>query len=410
MASTYLTDTKITRKALAILHQKLNFIGSINRQYDDRFAQAGAKIGTTLQIRKPVQFAVRTGVTLDVQDTVEEQTTLTVSTVKGVDFEFGSVDLTMSIDDFSDRYLEPAMARLASEIESDAMSMYKEVPNEVSDVGAAITIDDILDGQQVLTENLTPKAGRCLNLNPTDQRDLIDAMSGAGSYGGLYHPESNMSQQFREGLVADRFLGYDKVYENTLWPTHTTGTEAGVDTGYNVTAVSSDGLTLTVDTGTATFLIGDIITITGINDVHPETKNSLGKVKQFVITANSGASATTLSIYPPALTSGARQTCTGTLGSNEAVNKVESDRSTAITASADYKISMGYHKDAFTFVSADLVQPKGVDMSAREVYDGISMSFVRDFDIVNRSFPCRFDILYGYKAIRPEWAVRYGMN
>jgi hypothetical protein len=38
MANTLLTPDIITREALRILHQKLVFIGSINRQYDPRFA------------------------------------------------------------------------------------------------------------------------------------------------------------------------------------------------------------------------------------------------------------------------------------------------------------------------------------------------------------------------------------
>jgi hypothetical protein len=34
------------------------------------------------------------------------------------------------------------------------------------------------------------------------------------------------------------------------------------------------------------------------------------------------------------------------------------------------------------------------------------MRIVRQYDIDNDKFPCRLDILYGYKAIRPEAAVR----
>jgi hypothetical protein len=48
MANALLTPTAVTRKALQILHQKLNFIGNINRQYDDSFATSGAKIGSQL--------------------------------------------------------------------------------------------------------------------------------------------------------------------------------------------------------------------------------------------------------------------------------------------------------------------------------------------------------------------------
>src|SRR6185503_13865986 len=140
MSNSILTPTAVTREALRILHQRLNFIGSINRQYDDQFAKSGAKIGDSLKIRLPNEYVVRTGKTLNAQDTTETSVTLTIATQKGVDLNFSSVDLTLSLDDFSKRILDPAMARLAAAIEADAISMYKDVPNEVSDVGAAIEI------------------------------------------------------------------------------------------------------------------------------------------------------------------------------------------------------------------------------------------------------------------------------
>jgi hypothetical protein len=87
MSNTLLTPTAVTREALRILHQKANFIGSINRQYDDSFAKSGAKIGDSLKIRLPNQYSVRTGATLDVQDTTESSTTLQIATQKGVGSE-----------------------------------------------------------------------------------------------------------------------------------------------------------------------------------------------------------------------------------------------------------------------------------------------------------------------------------
>ena len=72
MANSLLTPSIITKEALAILHQKLNFIGTINRQYDDQYAQSGAKIGSDLKIRLPNEFTVRTGATLSSQDVTEQ--------------------------------------------------------------------------------------------------------------------------------------------------------------------------------------------------------------------------------------------------------------------------------------------------------------------------------------------------
>lgn len=53
MPNSILTPTAVTREALRILHQKLNFVGNINRTYDDSFAKSGAKIGDSLKIRLP---------------------------------------------------------------------------------------------------------------------------------------------------------------------------------------------------------------------------------------------------------------------------------------------------------------------------------------------------------------------
>ena len=80
MANTLLTPNMITKEALRILHQKANFIGSMNRAYDDSFAQSGAKIGDSLRIRLPNDYTVRTGPVAQIQDTTETNTTLTLAT------------------------------------------------------------------------------------------------------------------------------------------------------------------------------------------------------------------------------------------------------------------------------------------------------------------------------------------
>jgi hypothetical protein len=408
MSNTILTPTKVTREALRILHQKLNFVGSINRQYDESFAKSGAKIGDSLKIRLPNQYTVRTGRAISVQDTSEQSVTLTVATQKGVDMAFTSADLTMHLDDFSKRILDPAMSVLAANIEADAMSMYKEVYNEVSDVGATATSAFVLKVAQKLTDNLASVSGRTLNLNTQDNVDLVEALK------GLHNAAGNISRQFKEGMVAANFLGFQDIYQNTLWPIHTTGTDDG--TGDYLTDIAagenngSSGL-LNIDTGTGSFKKGDVIMIEGLYRVHPETKQSTGKLQQFVVTADAtpGASGGDLAISPSIITSGARQNVTG-LADGKKILKVESDESTVVGASADYRLSMGYHRDAFTFATADLVMPKGVDFSAREVFDGISMRIVRQYDINNDNLPCRIDVLYGYKAVRPELACRLGLN
>jgi ornithine carbamoyltransferase len=173
MSNTLLTDTAITREALRVLHQKLNFVGNITRDYDDSYAQKGAKIGSDLRVRLPNQYVVRSGATLAAQDTVEQSTTLTVSTQKGVDLNFTSADLTLSLDDFSQRIIDPAMAVLAASVESDALSMYKDVYQSVWNGGAAATYNKALDTRIKLQNALAPVNDRTMLLDPSAMADII---------------------------------------------------------------------------------------------------------------------------------------------------------------------------------------------------------------------------------------------
>ena len=406
MANTTLTPTQVTREALRILHQKLNFVGTVNRSYDDSFGRSGAKIGDTLKIRLPNQYTVRTGASLSSQDVVESSVSLQVATQKGVDTTWTSDDLTLDIDDFGSRILEPAMSVLAANIESDAMSMYKDVYNHVTDVGATITTGDVLQASKVLTDNLAPYDGRCLNLNTQDNLDLVDAMK------GLYNDQSNLSKNYREGRVASNTFGFSDIMENSIWPQHTTGTDDGTaDYLVNDSGTIAEGSTsITVDTGAGTWKKGDIFYFASVYAVHPETKATSTKLKEFVITADAGTSATSLSFSPALHSSGAKQNVSAMPANNAALHKNESDQSTDIGNAADFGVSLAYHKDAFVFATADLVMPNGVDFSAREVMDGISMRIVRDYSISADTFPTRIDVLYGYKTVRPELACRIQMN
>ena len=391
MANTILTPTEVTRAALAILHQKLNFIGNVYRGYDDRFARDGAKIGDTLPIRLPNEYTVRSGATLSTQDTAETSTTLSVNNQKGVDLNFTSAERTMSIQDFSTRILEPAMSVLASNLEADALSMYKDVYNLVDGDTAAFTFGSVVDAKTMLTNMLVPNGDRSMVMNTAHANKLIRDRKDA------FNPGSDVTKMFREGIV-DRSAGFD-LYENTLVLPHTTGTAAKVTT-YLVNGGAQTGAALTVDTGTTTFLAGDVISIANVFRVHPETKANTGVLQQFVLTANSGGSATSLALSPPIVTSGARQNVNASPADNAAITKVGAGASETLTQ------SLAFHKNAFTFATADLVMPEGVDFAAREVMDGISMRIVRQYDIVNDKFPCRIDVLYGYKTLRAQLATR----
>lgn len=389
MANTLITPTAVTRRALAILHQNLNFIGKVNRQYDDSFAVSGAKIGNTLRIRLPNKYTVTTGAALTTQDTLEETEDLVVATQKHVGMTFTTAELALDIDDFSQRIIEPAMAVLAADIEADAMNMFKDVYNTVVDASNPIDRTDVLNMNRKITDDLSPYTNRCLNLNTVDNVNLVDSLA------GLFNPRSNISGQYRQGMIQNQFLGFEEVYENTLWPQ----ASSGAGTGYLVNGASQTGASLIVDTGTGALNQGQVFTIANVNRVHPETKVNTGVLQQFVLTADHAGGAGTLAISPSIVTSGGRQNVNAGPADNAAIT-FEQAVSTSVNT------SLGFHRDAFTFATADLEVPNGLDFAARETYDGISLRVIRDYTISDDSIPARVDVLYGYKTVRPEQACR----
>lgn len=387
MANTILTPTAVTREALRILHQKCTFLSNVNRQYDSSYAKEGAKIGDALKIRLPNQYTVRNGLNMVAQDTVESSTTLQVATVKGVDLNFSSQDLTLSLDDFSKRVIEPAMSVLASSIEADCLqTMIKQVWQSTDN--SAITMAQVLQARRKLQDALAPPDNRVCLLSSSDSATLVSALQ------ANFNDQKSLSKQYIDGYMS-RMGGLD-FFEST----HLVDQARGAGASYQTNAATAQtGSTLVVDTGTGLIDVGSIITIAGVNRVHPETKVDTGELMQFVVTATNATTATSISISPAIIASGATQNVTNAAANDKAVTILG-------TAGTNYGQSLVFHKDAFTFATADLIMPSGVDFAAREVMDGISMSIVRDFNIADRSFPARVDVLYGFKAIRPELACR----
>ena len=393
MANTILTPTAVTREALRVLHQKLNFVGNIVREYDDSFAKSGARIGDSLKIRLPNQYVVRTGATLSTQDTTESSVTLQVATQKGVDLNFTSVDLSLSLDDFSKRILDPAMAVLAANIEADALSMYKDVWQSTWNGGSAATYNLALDTRTILQRSLAPSNDRSALMDPRSMADVVkDTKS-------LFQDSTSLSKQFKEGYMG-RAAGFDWM-ENTMIPSHTRGAADASYVCNTSTGITSGTATITLSAGSGTSVAGDVFTIAGVFSVHPETKVSTGILQQFVVVTG-GTTAQVVS--PTPITSGATQNITiVSAGASKAVVFLG-------TASTAVQTSLLFQKEAFAFATADLLMPKGVDFAAREVMDGVSMRIVRQYDISNDKFPTRLDVLYGYKTIRPQLAARFHNN
>ena len=403
MGNTILTlgSGAITRKALSILHNKLVFVRSINRQYDDRFAVRGAKIGDTLDIRLPNEFTVRTGAVMDVQDVTENMHELTLGTQKGVDINFSSAELLLSMDEFAERILEPAMARLAADVDSTVLTAeYKKVWNLVTTtIGTGPVIADIQSARAKLQKGLTPTGNRTALMESLGMNTVVSDSK------ALFAPSSEIARQYKEGLVGHA-SGFEFV-ESELIPTHTNGSRTTAGTCDCSAFANGDTTISLVTTDSETFKVGDILTVAGCYAVNQETKAVYAHLQQFTVredATSSGSAIAALKISPTIYISGAKQNVSSTTGATQAT--VVDILGSNGKASSLYPQHLLYHKDAFTFVSGDLELPKGVDFAAREVYDGIAMRIVRNYDIVNDKFPCRLDVFFGHTAPRPQWAVR----
>ena len=406
MANTLLTISMITREALRVLENNLTFTKYVRRDFDDSFGRAGAKIGTVLNIRKPARYAGRTGQGLSIEDATETQVPLVLTTQQGVDIAFTSQDLALSIDDFSDRFIRPAIANIANHIDYDGMQQYLNVNNVIGTPGTVPNaLLTYLQAGQRLDEEAAPRDNlRSLVISPAMQATIIDTLK------GLFQESSEIARQYEEGTMGrsigmkwsmDQNVGINVMGNyGILQPTYTLA-------GSTATSIVSGNWTVT----TSTLLAGNVITFgsgaTGVYAVNTQSKASTGALRQFVVTANAtatGGGAMTFTISPAIVTSGPFQNVTAAPGNGVSINLLGG----LSAANVSSPQALAFHKDAFALGSADLPLPGGVDMAAR-VADkqlGISIRLVRAYDINTDRFPTRTDVLYGWTTLYPELACR----
>lgn len=420
-ANSIITATGLAKESLRVLHNELAFLKNVNKQYSKEFAVSGAKIGSTLNVRMPNRYYVSHQTALQSQATEEETVPLQLTTPFQVGLVFTQQDLTLSMADFSSRIIKPAMTRLASDMDMYALTMAKNVFHQV---GIPCTTPGTSSGSGLVTST-TPDvflmAGALLDMMacPRDdnRRVLLNPFAMAGSVkglSGLYNDNGVIGEQYRKGSMG-RALGFEFAMDQNI-NTLVTGTRAFTFTNFQVDGANQTGTTLsaTVETQSQTgltFKAGERISIAGVYSVNPENQQSTGQLAQFVITEDvDGVGAGVsfeLPVYPEMIWAGAgvaKGTITGTMADNAVITVLTSSSTSACTASQNIVQNLAYHKDAFTFATADLEKPQGVDFAAREVYDGISMLIVRAYDINSSQFPCRVDVLAGWKALRPEFA------
>lgn len=417
MSNNLLTLQKITNESLLVLENELTLGKQVNRQYENQFAQSGAKIGYTVNIRKPPRYQGRTGPNLNVEDSVETSVPLTIAYQEGVDLEFTDADMLMSIDDFSKRFIQPAVSQIANKVDMRIAALANQVSNIVGVPGTTPnTRSLILQAGKVLKQNAVRRNGGLrLVCDPSMEASMADTNM------SLFNPQSNIGKIFETGEMGTA-LGFRWFMDQNI-AAHTFAAGGGTPV---VNGANQTGYTIVTSGWTPSTKVlfdGDVITFAAVNAVNPVGKQDLGYLKTFAVkgdvTSDSSGNAT-ITLYTPIVpASGASVTQTFgpspiTLGSAHQNVTASPANSAAIAlfAAGHSGIAspqnLAFHPDAITLACVDMPMVGGTDMCARVKDDqlGLSIRLVRDYLPGTDQRVTRLDILYGLAVVRPEWAVR----
>ena len=408
MSNTTLTASIIAKAAVLQLDNNLVMAKKVFRGYEEEFSKNinGYEVGSSISVRRPMDFTVRDGAVMNVQDTTEGKFTLTVDQRKGIDFEFTSQELTLNIKELSERVIKPAMIQLANQIDSDLHARYVDVSKWVGTPGQTInSFADLAKGMERLDDMAVPTDGRCAVLSPADHWGMV------GNLTGLYI-ERSANPAYRKGTLGE--VGGVEMMMSQNAKTHTVGaswatsstplTNGATQEVTYATSKDTNTQTLITDgwnSGATTLNAGDVFTIADVYDVNPVTKATLAHLKQFVVTTQISDTTgdITLTMAPAAILSGAHQTISATIADGKGLTEVG-------TEATGYSQNLMFTRNAFALVSVPLVSPPGAVDVSRQSYKGTNVRVIPVYDGTNDISKWRLDVLYGVKTIDERCAVR----
>lgn len=394
MANTTLTADIVLKEAFRVLRNNTYFINTLKPQYDNSYAAHGAKEGSDIRIRVPMEYTVRSGKNISVQNNIEQAVTLSRSTQTGVDLKFSSAELTQEIERLSELYITPAMATLAADLEFKALTgAYQGTSNGVVLPVTSLDRADILAAGVQLDRFSVPRDGRRhVVLDPKGQADIVTDLA------GLFQDSAKVASQYRDGTMGQG-LGFMFGMSQGV-NTMTTGARSGYLV--NETTAADGDTEITVDTGTGSISKGEIFTFASVNSVNPLTKQSTGQLMQFTVTTATSGNATNVAFSPAIYASGPRQNIDALPANNAALTFLGS-------ASTAYPQNLAYHPNAYAFATVDLDMPP-VEFKARRTEDGISMRLVGQYDVNTDDTYYRIDLLHGIAVVQPRFGSRiYGV-
>jgi hypothetical protein len=448
LANQLLTISYITNDSLDVLDNMCTLSGCFTREYNDEFAVSGAKIGATVNVRRPPRYRGTFGAALNVEDSNETFIPITLRNQFHVDVQFTTQDLLLSIDQFRERFGKPMIEAVANRIDSDgAYFAYQNIPNAVGTPGVpASSFLTYALANAILDAEACSSGTRNCVLDPFTSAFAADGMK------GLYNPQMSISENYRRGFMAKEQIGMDWWRDQNI-VTFVTGAQGGTplltaNTGgaFLTTGWAQDGFIQTNGwtASTGVIKVGDIIQIAGVFPANPQSRTQYGSaLKQFVVippggyeNQPSGAANPGLRFAAATLTSGTFDAATGVYTSGGGAGALSiriaeavitggqfqnATTTAAFTATSAITVNGGtgnaskaspqgliLHKSAIALAFADLPLPGGVDMAARasDKEIGMSIRLVRQYTINNDAEPTRADVLYGFDRVYNQLGVR----
>lgn len=326
-------------------------------------------------------------------------------------WNFSTQDLTLSIEDYSERFVKPAMITLAQTVDTYGAALYRKIWNVVGTPGTTPANYAAAGAvAQRMTEMAVPKQ---------DRRAVMTSEAFHKIAGTL--TTLNMPQQAADAWATGEIgnLAGLNTHESVNLRSHTIGTKAGtplVNGAGQVSlyaAVMKTGVQILSTKGwtassAGVFREGDVFTIGGVfavNSVPGEGgtgKTVLPYLQQFVVRSavNSDASGNaTLTISPAIIVSGPYQTVSAAPADSAPITIVGA-------ANQVFPQNLCFHKNALAMVTVPLEMPDSVLWMVQESAEGLSIRLVKDYDVNNDVEIVRADILFGWEAIYPDLAVR----
>ncbi len=414
-----LTNQEISFKNLMVLENCISFTKKVIRRYDEKFGRTGAKIGYVLNIRKPARSVSTAGQGIQLQDYIERSVPLILNKQYQQACAFTSSDLTLSLDDFSNRVTKPKIVQLGNDIDYDGLQQFVNVPAEVGTPG---TVPNVLDTYQNATQILADEGypidqedGISTHISPRMMRSIFPQLQGL-----ITNTAGTASLGFMRSLAkgdggnSDYLKGLDTEAAGIDWyrtqnaPTFTTGTQGGTPlvngAGQTGSAIVTSGWTAT----TTVLNVGDIVFFAGVHRINPLTRQSTGDLRPFVVTAsvtsNGGGAAT----IPVACVDGDGITLAGPYQTVD----VSPANGAAITVSGASAVQsyrgLAFHPEAFCFGCADLEMYDNQHMMemAADKELGLAIRMWGQPDINTDRLLMRLDVLGGWLTMYPQGAVR----